>query len=148
MTKEERKIYSKEYYQKNKEKNLKQSKDYTKSHKDFFINYAKKYYKDNYEHFKLYRKEYYIKNEDKLRDIRFKKTYGITLKEYNDLFLKQNGKCLICEKHQDEFDKSLFIDHDHKNGNIRGLLCYRCNLGISLFNDDKKLLERAIMYLK
>src|SRR5258708_796783 len=59
-----------------------------------------------------------------------KETYGISIEEYNQLFHLQNGKCLGCNKHQNEFKRRLDVDHCHEIGKIRGLLCINCNLVI------------------
>jgi hypothetical protein len=48
-------------------------------------------------------------------------------KERDYFFRKQNGRCAICDKHQSNFKRRLNLDHNHKSGQIRGLLCYYCN---------------------
>lgn len=70
--------------------------------------------------------------------------YGITREKYDELYNAQEGKCKICEKHCEV----LAVDHDHFNGNIRGLLCRNCNLGMGLLKDDISLLKKAIAYLQ
>jgi hypothetical protein len=85
-----------------------------------------------------------------------KRKYGITLEKYKELVEAQNGVCKICggiTPNRDWKDGrkqwlQLFVDHDHKTGKIRGLLCNTCNVGISLLKDDIRLLESAIRYLK
>jgi hypothetical protein len=76
-----------------------------------------------------------------------KTNFGMTLEDYNTLFTRQDGRCAICGKHQSDFTKALHIDHDHKTGSIRGLLCNECNHGVGNFKDDQTLLQRAIIYL-
>lgn len=80
---------------------------------------------------------------------------GITLEEYNALLKKQNYKCAICGKIADACSRngkykhrSLFVDHDHATGNIRGLLCDNCNFILGHAKDDIHILENAIEYLK
>jgi hypothetical protein len=63
-------------------------------------------------------------------------------------FNQQNGRCAICGVFERELDRILCIDHDHKTGKLRGLLCHNCNAGIGLFNDDPSLCYQARMYLK
>lgn len=53
--------------------------------------------------------------------------YGITTKEYNQLFASQGGKCAICSAHQSTLQRRLDVDHDHKTSKVRGLLCNYCN---------------------
>jgi hypothetical protein len=76
-----------------------------------------------------------------------KKRYGITVEDYNNLFEFQKGCCAICRKHQSQLNVSLAVDHDHANGNIRGLLCFNCNSGLGRFKDNTDLLINAIKYL-
>jgi hypothetical protein len=73
-----------------------------------------------------------------------KHTYGITLKEYEDILKKQNGKCAICKRKE----KILCVDHCHKTGKVRGLLCHLCNRSIGMMKDDISILENAIIYIK
>jgi 5-methylcytosine-specific restriction endonuclease McrA len=73
--------------------------------------------------------------------------FNITLEDYNKMFAEQEGCCAICNKHQSEFDKALAIDHDHKSGEVRGLLCMPCNTALGKFRDDTNLLQSAIRYL-
>jgi len=87
-----------------------------------------------------------------MRDKNLRKRFGITLDQYNKMFEEQDGRCAICGKeetiirHSD--DVSLAVDHDHKTGKIRKLVCHSCNVGLGFFSDDVELLEKAIKYLK
>jgi hypothetical protein len=67
------------------------------------------------------------------------------------LLRKQNWRCMICSKEQPKKAQSkkvrLKIDHDHRTGQVRGLLCHTCNAGLGMFKDNIELLHRAIMYL-
>ena len=54
-------------------------------------------------------------------------TYNITIEEYNKLLENQNNKCLICDRDINELAFNLCVDHDHKTGKIRGLICRKCN---------------------
>jgi recombination endonuclease VII len=77
------------------------------------------------------------------RKARFKKFYGITLEDYDRMYAAQEGKCEIC----DIFCQTLEVDHNHKTGKTRGLLCGNCNRGLGLFFDNINLLISAIKYL-
>ena len=72
------------------------------------------------------------------------KAYGITEDEYNKMYSEQNGDCKICSKN---FSR-LCVDHDHKSGKVRGLLCHHCNTMLGLALDDISTLTNAINYLK
>jgi len=73
--------------------------------------------------------------------------YGISNKEYNDLLISQNNVCAICGGLSYTKRKTLFVDHDHLNGNVRGLLCLECNHGIGIFKENIDLLQKAIKYI-
>jgi hypothetical protein len=76
-----------------------------------------------------------------------KSLYGITTERYNDILNSQNGKCAIC-KGDEVHRRHLSVDHCHETGQIRGLLCVRCNAAIGHFKDDSKILKHAIEYLE
>lgn len=67
---------------------------------------------------------------------------------YNDLFIKQEGKCYICGIHQSKLDRKLSMDHNHKERKLRGLLCGPCNTALGLFKDNKDVLLKAVKYLE
>lgn len=74
--------------------------------------------------------------------------YGLSLEQWNEMFIKQNGCCAVCLRHQTEVPKQrLQVDHNHETGKIRGLLCGPCNMAIGLFRDDTHSLSKAIQYL-
>jgi len=65
-----------------------------------------------------------------------------------ELKKEQNFGCAICGITEEETKKSFCVDHDHKTGKVRGLLCNNCNHGLGLFKDNTLFLARAINYLK
>lgn len=69
-----------------------------------------------------------------------------TLKQFNDLLYYQNFKCAVCGEKFIE-SKNIHLDHNHKTGQIRSLLCNNCNVGLGFFKDDIILLEKAKYYL-
>jgi hypothetical protein len=74
-------------------------------------------------------------------------TYGVGPDEYARVLELQRGKCAICRKRQ--LDRRMPVDHDHKTGEPRGLLCTRCNhdlLGAAY--DSVKILRAAVAYLE
>ena len=74
--------------------------------------------------------------------------YGITLEKYNDLAQKQNNQCAICARNvSDNKMRRLSVDHDHKTGRMRGLLCSACNRGIGYLADDVSRVVSAARYL-
>lgn len=76
-----------------------------------------------------------------------KRKYSLSLDEYEDLLIDQLGVCAICKKRNRDNSRLLAVDHCHKTGKIRQLLCTKCNIGLGMFNDDSNLLLEAIKYL-
>ena len=97
------------------------------------------------------RKEYQIAyialNPLQAKDSSLKRLYNISIEDYNQMFSNQNGCCAICKRHQSEFKKALAVDHDHKTGQVRGLLCSGCNLALGNAEDSIEILSSAIQYL-
>ena len=82
------------------------------------------------------------------RDTRIQTVYGITTEDYDALLDKQNGVCAICSTDKPgRKDHHFCIDHNHKTGEVRGLLCVSCNRALGLFQDDTTILHRASQYL-
>ena len=71
---------------------------------------------------------------------------GITVADYDQIFKAQNGKCAICGDGRSK-RLALAIDHDHETGEIRGLLCRHCNVGLGHFKDESSRLWKAFQYL-
>ncbi len=80
-----------------------------------------------------------------------KRRYGITWDDYLDLYNKHAGCCHICavplELFGSDKHKVAQVDHCHKTGKVRGLLCTACNTGLGNFKDDVNLLSKVIGYL-
>ena len=72
--------------------------------------------------------------------------YGISKTEYDSKFKDQGGKCAICNEEQSE--KRLAVDHCHRTGKVRSLLCDNCNKAIGLLNDDPHRILSALNYVK
>ena len=167
------KEYWKKWYLENKEKIITRSKEYAENNKEHVKEYkktwekeykdrdyvqvnaklaSKKYYAKNREEILKKKKEYWdlnkniIKRNEKVR--RLKRDYKITPKDYNELLIKQNYKCAICNIPESESFNGLHIDHCHKTKKVRGLLCMQCNTVLGKVNDNIKILENAITYLK
>jgi hypothetical protein len=64
---------------------------------------------------------------DRAADKRLQRTYGITLDQYDLMLAAQGGRCAICPRPAESMNTRLHVDHDHKTGLIRGLLCWWCN---------------------
>lgn len=83
------------------------------------------------------------------RKTQYRDMYGIELSEYDRLYAIQGGVCAVCHKPQTDPRKTtLCVDHDHTTGEVRGLLCSNCNVGIGHLQDDEELLQAAINYIR
>lgn len=87
------------------------------------------------------------------RNSRFKHLYGITLEDYDRMFLEQGGKCAICGLPEKRLKSNgspynLSVDHNHTTKTVRQLLCYTCNSVIGYLNEDLNLAEATINYLR
>jgi hypothetical protein len=127
--------------------------------------YIKKHRQLNKEKYKIWDKNNYLKHIDE-RKIKAKiwreknkeeiainhkknwyfKKYGITLEERNNRIQSQNNKCMICGE-EFKYSKNIHVDHDHKTGKLRDMLCDYCNGGLGLFRDNVETLQKAINYL-
>jgi hypothetical protein len=76
------------------------------------------------------------------------KKYGITPEQYAEMWVGQGGLCACCEQPEPVEGRKLSVDHCHKTGKVRGLLCTSCNVSIGRFQDSIERLERAIQYLR
>ena len=88
------------------------------------------------------------KKDTKERNILYQKKskYGLSEKDYKNMFIKQNNKCAICDI---SFDiRKAFVDHSHDSGKVRGLLCTKCNSILGMSNDSIVILNKAIKYLE
>jgi len=83
------------------------------------------------------------------RHWKMKKTHGIGMFEYRKMYEDQGGKCAICgDVKASNGRDGLVIDHCHKEGHLRKLLCAQCNIGLGHFRDDVQRMIKAIEYLK
>lgn len=96
------------------------------------------------------RKLFYSSEEGKKcsRKAHLKRMYKISIEDYENKLTEQNHKCAICNQ-ENTYDRYgvLAVDHCHVTNKIRGLLCYKCNVGLGNFNDNIQLLNSAINYL-
>lgn len=91
--------------------------------------------------------DYYFNNKQsrvaQRKDYHYRSKYGLTKEEVEKLKEDQNFKCMICED-----EVNLVVDHCHKTGKVRSLLCNLCNQGLGSFKDDPKIIDKASAYLR
>lgn len=101
---------------------------------------------------RAYNRAYRAANPNTSKNQHLMKKFGIPLSRYQEMLLKQNGVCAICEKPELNVGRngkvlSLAVDHCHSSGAVRSLLCLNCNQGLGSFRDDPNLMRRAIEYV-
>lgn len=114
------------------------------------IAYKKKWGRENSERVKAQNRARYRKDREKYLSrglMQRLKEHGMTLADYEDLLAKQKGQCAICFSLPSP-RKRLCVDHCHKTGKVRGLLCDACNKALGLFRDDPHRLKTAQKYLR
>jgi hypothetical protein len=103
-----------------------------------------------------YRKRYYPKRrENRPRNYRKfwpEESIAACQKRYDEMHVSQDGLCAICRKPETATDrkgvvKKLAVDHNHSSGQVRGLLCQRCNVAIALLQESADLFDAAKNYL-
>ena len=150
---------------KDKEKLKERNRVYYQAHREHIRLYQKEYNKNNREKIRQRRqkrlpisrildREHYYRTRDRHRELHTARKYGISVEEYRNLFIKQNNLCAVCGNPETAVDKingnirSLALDHNHKTGEIRGLLCQNCNNAIGHLHEDLTLLDKIRNYLK
>jgi hypothetical protein len=76
---------------------------------------------------------------------RLRARYGITLADYERMLAQQRTACAICRAAL--VPGSTHVDHCHRTGKVRGLLCGHCNKALGLFRDDAEVIRAAVQYL-
>jgi len=86
------------------------------------------------------------------RDCHLRWCFGITQKDYDKMFARQNGKCAICKQPETIKRKGILIrlavDHDHKTGKVRELVCGKCNKALGFLDEDENRCRLMIAYIR
>lgn len=125
------------YYERNRQKAIDRTAQWLKDNRERYNEYFREMKKSDPERYK-----------ERARGYALKRKYGITLEQYDQLLEKQNHCCAICERHKSEFKTQLAVDHSHKTGFIRGLLCTACNYRLVAKHEDGDLLRKIADYIE
>jgi hypothetical protein len=125
--------YNRKYYQANKEKRKQQ---------------FRKYREENAEYFRNYMREYQLKNKDALSESRRAWRYGMTVDEMNERLEEAGDICPICHAAYGTETTKKCIDHCHETGEIRGIICNKCNIAAGMLQDDVQAVKRLAEYLE
>lgn len=164
--KEAKKAYDRKYYLKHRAKILVNKRAYHSTNKELVSAKRRTYRIENSGKVREQRRKYYqlnralysksyqewrkkAKRNGKYRHLQRRwllwKKYRLTVADFDYMLRKQGGYCAICQ--DVNYQRSLHVDHDHKTGKVRGLLCHRCNVGIALFKENPIFMRKAIRYI-
>lgn len=101
------------------------------------------YQKENREKVNKYRRAYYKRNKEKYKNWELQRKYGISLGTFKKMLQRQRNRCALCRKKRERF----VVDHSHKTGKVRGLLCHRCNGLLGVVEAINGYLKRVASYL-
>ena len=97
---------------------------------------------------RVYQKAYRRKNRNRARDCMLQWNYGVTLSWLNEQLKRSKGKCPVCSRKFNSTPGSKpCVDHDHQQGQVRQVICQKCNSVIGLCDESIKILQRVIRYL-
>lgn len=119
---------------------------------------SRTYKNNNLEKTRAYARDWHHNNPEKSklsgRATKLKSKYGLTVSQYDSMLTRQKGVCAICTKPEITLDprtgevRKLSVDHKHKTGKIRALLCANCNHLIGKAKDSPEICEKAANYLR
>lgn len=134
------------------------AKELTRSQKYYWRNpeknraAARERRKNNPDRYKSYVRRYREKNIDAERARHLMREYGITIEQYNIMEAQQDGLCAICKQPETQERKGvkyrLAVDHCHKTGKVRGLLCFKCNSSMGSFEKRDVPMSNVESYLE
>lgn len=135
---------------KDKEQRRAYSKIYRETHREQIVAYRKAYQKADREQIEAQKAGRRVTREQITAAKRAStlRKYGLTPEMYNTLLDLQEHCCRLCGSPDFTYGSALAVDHCHRTGKVRKLLCNVCNRGLGCFRDDPELLERAALYLK
>ena len=139
--------YNRKWAKSNPDKTRESRKTWSVSNTHKTKEYYKEYYRVNSAKKKASNKEWARANPNKTRGYHLRRQYGITSDAVENIRIDQSNCCKICRETFSVKPKSMHIDHDHKTGKIRGLLCSSCNRGLGFFRDSADRLRTAAEYL-
>jgi hypothetical protein len=144
-------VWRKERYAKNRDKAIIDAAKWKKENRERVNKQVAQDKINNPEKYEKWRKDYYERNAKDINTRAIARYHGLDVPTYEDMFEAQDNQCAICGKEETRKLKGtvmrLCVDHDHKTGKIRSLLCHDCNSGLGKFYDSADLLTKAAIYL-
>jgi hypothetical protein len=132
-----------ERYMAHREEIAAYNKEYRKMHGERLRAAGRRYYQTHKEQNQLASKKYYAAHKREQKNGILKRTYGISMSDFEAMQESQSGKCAICGS-----DKTLVVDHNHTTGKIRALLCNQCNTAVGLLQESPDIARATAVYLE
>jgi len=132
---EKRNAANRAYYQRNHEERKEANRAYRVEHRDEINAVMRLKWSSDPE----YRKCHNAQSAEGHR----RRRYGVTPEDYERMLKEQDGCCAMCKRY---FGRALRVDHCHKTGRVRRLLCHGCNVGFGFFREDANALRAAADY--
>ena len=123
------------YYLRHREQLIEKARAYIRAHRE-----------ERRERARKWRAEHRTESRAIVRKSDMKRTFRMTIAEYDARVTAQHNRCAICGDPPTQ--RRLAIDHDHATGVVRDLLCWQCNTMLGKSRDSIAILERAIAYLR
>ncbi len=130
---------------KDKETKAQYNRDYYQRNGDTIRAQVKEYRVSDPKRYRTRQSQWYAGNKDRVYDTNSKnhlfRAYGITTEDYNKMLESQGSLCAICRRPEPVANRKLSVDHCHKTGKVRALLCGPCNKGLGIFEKNKDQFE-------
>jgi hypothetical protein len=110
--------------------------------------YKQKWFEEHREQTRQAHQRYYETHREQAAAASRRRRYGLTPEEFEAMLAAHDGRCALCRTDESRGQGDWHVDHDHVTGQVRGLLCASCNLGIGHLKDDPALLRKAAIYIE
>ena len=144
----------KAYYKRNKEVFKQRAKERYAKKREAILSQQKERYAEFRQDILRKNKEWRDKNPDKLALYHRKKhlgtMYGITIQQFEDMWGVQKGRCANyrCDEVLNKENCGHAVDHSHRTGKVRAILCRSCNVALGLMKDDMTKISGLISYIE
>lgn len=127
---------------------IRKAKIWNVSNKEAHVEHERRHRTDNKDSVKSNKQKYITNNPKSIKNSALKFSYGITIEQYQVMLKSQQESCAICNINQSELTKALCVDHCHKTGKIRALLCRQCNSALGFIKENIEAAQKLVEYIK
>lgn len=134
---------------KDPEKSREKQRRYSARHKDAIAERRRKKRETHGDEIRADMRRRYARDPAKYRDAFLRRRYGITQVDFDRMFFEQDGRCAVCDLA--DFPgpgNKPHVDHNHKTGKVRALVCVRCNVLLGMAQEQPERFHAALRYLE